>query len=193
VEPPASPDATPAGALQADNGNPLSTLGEVPSLGRPSLDVTRRQLPDRLQLPTIGVDTSVVEVGWQVVQQADGTEVSEWEVAEYAAGWHKNSATPGEGGNVVVSGHNNIKGAVFRKLYTLAPGDIAYVWSAGRRHTYRVEDVMILPDKGVSREQRRKNAQWIQPFDDDRLTLVSCWPENDNTHRVVVVAKRIEE
>ena len=183
------PAVLPAGAA----GVARIAEGSRPPLRRPSLGADVSSIPEKLELPAIDVEIDVVSIGWQSVQQADGTQVSEWEVADFAAGWHKNSARPGEGGNVVLSGHNNIKGAVFRKLYTLEPGDLAHVWAGGRRYTYQVDDVMILEEKFAPVEQRRENAQWIQPFDDDRLTLVSCWPETDNTHRVVVVARPVAE
>jgi sortase A len=47
----------------------------------------------------------------------------------------------------------------------------------------------IVKEKGESVEVRRKNAQWIAPTNDERLTLVTCWPYTNNTHRVIVVAK----
>jgi sortase (surface protein transpeptidase) len=28
---------------------------------------------------------------------------------------------------------------------------------------------------------------------DDRLTIISCWPENNNTHRVVVIARPVTQ
>lgn len=170
----------------------LRVADKAPPMGRPTLSMAKLSHPTRLELPSINVDTDVIAIGWQVVTQANGSQVSEWEVADYAAGWHKNSALPGQRGNVVLSGHNNIQGAVFRKLYTLASGDIARLWSGGQQYDYVVEEVMILEEKNAPLEQRQRNAQWIQPFDDDRLTLVSCWPENNNTHRVVVVAKRVQ-
>ncbi len=170
---PAGQDALPA---QANNAPPLG-----PSMGANTADQ-----PRRISLPSIGVETDVVKVGWQSVTLANGQTASQWEVADSAAGWHKNSSLPGQIGNVVLSGHNNIQGAVFRKLYQLQPGDIAKVWAGGKEFDYRVEEVMILEDTGAPIEQRRANAQWIQSFDDERLTLVSCWPETSNTHRVVV-------
>ncbi len=178
------PVALPAGADGA-----LGVVNSRPPLGRPSMGSSTSQ-PTRLALPSINVDTEVIPIGWHVIQQADGTQASEWEVADFAAGWHKNSAHPGEGGNVVLSGHNNIRGSVFRKLYTMQPGDEAILWADGQEFVYEVEEVMLLEEKFAPIEQRVENAQWIKSFDDDRLTLVSCWPENDNTHRVVVVAKR---
>jgi len=167
---------------QANNALPLG-----PSLGANTADQ-----PQRITLPSIGVETDVVKVGWQSVALANGQAASQWEVADSAAGWHKNSAVPGRPGNVVLSGHNNIKGAVFRKLYQLQPGETATVWAGGKEFAYRVEEVMILEETGATIEQRRENARWIQSFDDDRLTLVSCWPETSNTHRVVV-ARPVKE
>ncbi|RIK48605.1 MAG: hypothetical protein DCC57_13310 [Chloroflexi bacterium] len=144
--------------------------------------------PYRLELPAIDVDIPVVELGWHPATDVEGQIFSEWDVAEYAAGWHKNSALPGAGGNVVMSGHNNILGAVFRELDQLKRGDEAVVWSGGKRYTYTVDRVMVVPETHAKPEQRIANARWIGPFDDDRLTLVSCWPRNDNTHRIIVVA-----
>ena len=175
---PAGQDALPA---QANNPPPLG-----PSLGENSANQ-----PQRIVLPSIGVDADVKKIGWHSVTLANGQTTSQWEVADFAAGWHKNSALPGRPGNVVLSGHNNIQGAVFRKLYTLQPGDIAKVWAGGQEFDYRVEEVMILEETGAPLEQRQANARWIQPFGDDRLTLISCWPESSNTHRVVVVAKPV--
>ena len=83
----------------------------------------KRILPSRLVIPGIDVDTPVVELGWTTKKTSSGTIFSEWDVAEYAAGWHKNSAVPGEQGNVVMSGHNNILGSIFRELDQLKRGE----------------------------------------------------------------------
>ncbi len=146
-------------------------------------------LPDRMEIPAIDVDIPVVELGWSHKTDRTGEIFSEWDVAEYAAGWHKNSALPGQSGNVVMSGHNNILGAVFRELDQLKRDDPITVWVGANRYDYAVDQVVVVPDKGVSTEQRVENARWIGDFDDDRLTLVSCWPRNNNTHRIIVVAR----
>jgi sortase A len=184
------PEATP-GILPAGEDGAILTQG--PPVRRPSMGADVATIPHRLEIPSIRVETDVISIGWQAKQLNNGQVISEWEVANFAAGWHKNSATPVKGGNVVLSGHNNIRGAVFRKLYTLNQGDVAYLWAGGQRYAYEVEEVMILEDKFVSDEQRRANARWIQELGDDRLTLVSCWPEDDNTHRVVVVARPVNQ
>jgi LPXTG-site transpeptidase (sortase) family protein len=89
---------------------------------------------------------------------------------------------------VVMSGHNNILGAVFRELDQLRRGDAITVEGGGRAFEYVVHDVLIVPEKFAALDQRKENARWIGQFEDDRLTLVSCWPRDDNTHRIIVVA-----
>ncbi len=146
-------------------------------------------MPERLVIPQLGLDTPVTELGWSTGTGVDGYVFSQWEVANNAAGWHKNSAQPGEAGNVVMSGHNNILGAVFRELDQLRKDDEITVYADDESFDYTVEQVLIVPEKRATVEQREANAQWITQTDDDRLTLVSCWPRDNNTHRIIVVAK----
>lgn len=151
-----------------------------------------RVLPERLEVPAIKLDIPVVELGWSTKKNTEGQVFSEWDVADFAAGWHKNSALPGAAGNVVMSGHNNIKGAVFRQLDRLKRGDEVIVYAGNKPYTYAVDEVLILPEKYAALEQRKANATYIKPTTDDRLTLVSCWPRNDNTHRIVVIARPVD-
>jgi sortase A len=158
-------------------------------VGRPALD--QPVMADRLEIPAIDVDVPVVELGWHAATNREGQIFSEWDVAEYAAGWHKNSARLGEPGNIVMSGHNNILGAVFRELDQLKKGNAIILYAGEQQAHYAVDQVVILPEKSASPEQRKENTRWIGPSDDDRLTLVSCWPRNNNTHRIVVVARPV--
>jgi LPXTG-site transpeptidase (sortase) family protein len=87
-----------------------------------------------------------------------------------------------------MSGHNNILGAIFRELDQIRGGDEAIVWAGSSRYVYQVTQVLIVPEKYATPQQRAENAKWIDSFDDHRLTLVSCWPRNNNTHRVIVIA-----
>ena len=130
----------------------------------------------------------MVEVGWKLANQK-GEMVSVWETADNAAGFHKTSAFPGNPGNTVLSGHHNIQGEVFRYLVDLDLGDEIILYADGRAYHYAVEDNFILQEAGASAEQRHRNAQWIAPTEDERLTLVTCWPYWTNTHRVIVIAK----
>jgi len=46
----------------------------------------------------------------------------------------------------------------------------------------------VLPEEQATAQQQAELASYIVQTADNRLTLVSCWPPNSNTHRVFVVA-----
>ncbi len=187
VVPTEGPTATPqpqpeATAAPVASPTPASTPTEVwgPSDGRPT----------RIVAPAIGLDSPVVEVGYNIVV-IDGVETTGWIVPRNVAGFHKGSAYPGTGGNTVISGHHNVGREVFRYVVDLKIGDEVILYAGAREYHYRVEQTMTLPEKGMTLEQRQENARWIMSTDDERLTLVTCWPYSSNTHRVIVVARPI--
>ena len=144
-----------------------------------------------IEIPAIKLKAQVVAVG---PGKKVGTSSVEWSSPDKGrVGWHNYSGRLGETKNVVMNGHNNIQGSVFRKLYTLQAGDWVTVSSASYIKVYQVQEVLKLLERGVSYEQRVQNAQYIQPMNDDRLTLISCWPETNNTHRIIVIAKPVGE
>jgi len=143
--------------------------------------------PTRIVASSIGLDSPIVPVGWRVEDTPEGGRTV-WEVANDAAGWHINSAYPGTGDNVVISGHNNVAGEVFRNLIDLKEGDIVQLYANERLYAYEVVGSILLEEKGRTLEERRENAEWIAPTDFERLTLVSCWPYTTYTHRLIVIA-----
>ncbi len=146
--------------------------------------------PNRIVATSIGLDAPVVVVHPDV-QDVAGEATLVWNVADAAAGWHKGSALPGAVGNIVLSGHHNIKGQVFRYVEQLKPGDEVVLYADGNPYRYVVSVNMIVKEKGEPPEVRQENARWIGPFSDERLTLVTCWPYTSNTHRVIVVARPV--
>ncbi|MDH3676500.1 MAG: sortase, partial [Anaerolineae bacterium] len=144
--------------------------------------------PTRLVIPSIGIDAAVIPVGWNVIER-NGQQFSIWQVADFAVGWHKTTPALGQIGNTVMAGHHNVNGEVFRDLVNLEVGDKVIAYSEGEMREYEVELKTIIKEKGEPPEVRRRNAQWISPTDDERLTFVTCWPYTNNTHRVIVVAK----
>jgi sortase A len=185
---PAEPQATPTAT------SPPPT--PLPPTASPTPQPTATPLPPaeappvRIVAPAIELDAKVVPMGWEWVDQ-DGAMVSEWVVPARAAGWHMNSALPGHGENVVLSGHHNIEGKVFRYVVDLQPGDRLTLYSGEVSYEYVVAEKYILKEVGMPLSVRRKNAQWIMPTGDERLTLVTCWPYEwpGNSHRVIVVAR----
>lgn len=146
--------------------------------------------PDRIIVPTINLDSSVEKVGWSVIEH-NGVPISTWVIPENTVGWHLNSALPGHRGNVVLSGHHNLGGEVFRNLVDLKSGDRIILRADDRDYHYAVTDHFIVLERGASDEQRHQNAQWIMPTVDERITMITCWPYVDNSHRLIVVAKPI--
>ncbi|MDA0244359.1 MAG: sortase [Chloroflexi bacterium] len=168
-----------------------ASMAEAPTSMR---QLTEGQ-PQRLVIPKLGVDAPVRDVGLSAIY--DPTQGSDlfyqWQVpANYAAGWHHNSAPLGRAGNTVLNGHQNVYGEVFRDLEDLAVGDGLILYDEdGRSHLYQVTNREILPERGQSEAVRLENARWIAPTMDERVTIVTCWPYTDNSHRLVIVAKPV--
>lgn len=165
------------------------------------------EAPVRIAIPDLKLDGKVVEMGWTIVNTAAGPQ-SEWVIPKNAAGHHINSAALNETGNIVISGHNNIEGKVFEAISlawdekTQAAVDaftdrsdilkgrkIQLYNAAGKAFDYTITDFLRLKDAGVTQEQRLKNAQYMDPTTEPRLTLVTCWPPWGNTHRLIVLAR----
>ena len=127
--------------------------------------------PSWLEIPTIKMDTPVVEVFLQ-----DNV----WQVADDAAGYHHGTGLPGAG-NVVMAGHKGVRGAVFARLEALTPGHDIFVTAADTRYHYRV------------RETRRvwpSEVEVMYPTPSPTLTLLTC--TNWDLQRFVVVADLVE-
>ena len=186
----ALPEPTASPSVETQASKTPVTLTTPPVAGPP---VTGEA--NRIVIPKISLDAPMVDVGWKVVERGN-QRITEWETADNAAGRLINSAKPGEQGNVVLSGHHNTKGEVFRAISDgkLAVGDFIYLYDGqGNRVTYVVNEVTKpLLEVGASEEQRLANARYIQPTNDARVTLVTCWPYYTNTHRVIVVGQLVE-
>lgn len=171
--------------------DPLLPANESTSESSEKILLVAPAIPFRITIPAIDLDAPIVqaEIRWVEV---NGKEYQQWQVPNlYAAGWHESSARLGEVGNTVFNGHNNVYGEVFRRLDELVVGDLIQVYSGTRVFEYVTTNTMILPERYQEIDVRMSNAQWIMPSEDQRLTLISCWPYESNTHRVIVVAKLI--
>lgn len=160
------------------------------SLGR--LEEQEVLIPDRIVIPSLNLDTRILLADFKEIPFW-GEVYKQWLAPNSkAVGWHYDSATLGRLGNTVLNGHHNVYGEVFRYLGEVNPGSIIYLYSGDRVFSYIVVLVEILPEKYQSIDQRLENAQWTLPSEDERITLISCWPYESNTDRVVVVAAPID-
>jgi sortase A len=198
------PFPTPAALAAAPDAIPLlpETPANVEEEALPSYFVSvaeaARRVPGagepiRIVIPAINLDAPVGSISLEKIDDGDQT-YYQWPVPnEFMAGWHDNSARLGTVGNTVLNGHHNIYGEVFRDLIDLTEGAEIILYDGDQSYTYQVTFIEILAERGQPMDVRIENAQWIAPTDDERITLITCWPYTDNSHRLVIVAKPIRD
>ncbi len=181
-EPSATPALEPTAVALAGQFDVSPPSPELAALAQAAFGAN---LPTRIVIPAIGMDASIVPVGWHA--QPSGEIV--WDSPGYAAGFLVSSAAPGQAGNIVIYGHNNILGAIFRDLSSLQPGNEITVVNGVASWRYAVERADIFQVAGTSASEQLAQMAFFAATPDERLTLLSCYPFTNNTHRVVVIAK----
>jgi sortase A len=94
----------------------------------------------------------------------------------------EHTALPGEHGNVVISGHRD---TFFRNVHKLVAGDTLTIQRQRSRYTYEVVNKKVVASGDMS---------VVQPTDDDRLTLITCYPNyyvGPAPERLIVIARLI--
>jgi len=173
-------NATPAAAATiAPQATPVTAATEAAPQGYP---------PDRLVIPAIELDAPIELARTRMIKYENNIYYQWVAPNEFAAGWHETSAMLGLPGNTVLNGHHNVDGMVFGHLVDLKEGDLIKVYSGNQVFVYRIKLKMLLRELGEPIEVRYENARWIMPSADERLTLVTCWPETGNSHRLIIVA-----
>jgi hypothetical protein len=128
--------AAPTRAAAADRATTTAPTVPGPTLGRSA--------PVRLDIPAIGVSTSLLTLGLQ----PDGT-VAVPPLESPEAGWYEHSPTPGEAGPAILLGHVDSARSgpgVFHDLPALRPGDRVDVLRAdGGTAAFAVERVERYP------------------------------------------------
>ncbi|MBW6472707.1 MAG: sortase [Anaerolineaceae bacterium] len=149
-------------------------------------------VPVRISIPSIDLTADIIHATNKEIIQGDKTYIQWLAPDEYAIGWHFDSAFLGEPGNTVLNGHHNVYGKVFENLDKLVSGDEIFIYGNDFQvYQYVVSNTMILAERDVSFEERLDNARWILPSEDERITLITCWPNFSNTHRLIIVASPI--
>ena len=167
--------------------SPPAATSEAPTDAQPSQPYT----PTRIVVPSVGVDGPVTPIALVAEDGNDGG--ARWEVPEpHVAGWHNTSAPLGILGNTVINGHNWPQEAIFRNLYKLQPGEAIIVYADELGFIYEATEVVLLPEQDQPWEVQLANTHYIDPTDDDRLTIVTCHPYGSVRYRLVVVAVRTE-
>ena len=155
-------------------GGAQPNYAEIPENLRPLV-----QAMAALPVPTAGPEFAqylripAINVA-QVIIQGDG-----WEQLKKGIGQHVGSVNPGQNGNLVLSGHDDIYGEVFRYLDQLKQGDEILVRTSQQEYIYVVDRWQIVSptDLGV-----------LSSTQEPTLTLISCYPYLVDNQRIVVVA-----
>lgn len=168
----------------------LNLNGEAgKSVEAPKKPVEDNSPPVQLHIPSVGIDSKVVPISWAMIPAGGGKVKSEWQVADFAIGHHSGSVNPGQIGNVVLSGHVDYKGAVFKELHNVKKGDEVVMHTEKGQYLYVVTDLKIVLEEGASQEEKERNARFMNPTPDATLTMITCWPYGIDTHRLIVIAK----
>lgn len=165
---------------------------EVSDVKKPTPVETKEYdvVPVRLSIPAIDLNADIINATHKEIVQGEKTYIQWLAPDEYAIGWHFDTAFLGVTGNTVLNGHHNVFGKVFENLDKLVSGDEIFIYGNDLHvYQYIVTNTMILPERDVSIEERLENARWILPSDDERVTLITCWPYFSNTHRLIIVAR----
>ena len=121
----------------------------------------------RIQISAIGVDAAVV--------RGDS-----WEQLKKGVGQQLGTTDPGQGGNLVLSAHNDIFGEIFRYLDKLQPGDLVTLQTTVEKFNYRITGTEVVEPTDV-----RVLSSTTAPT----LTLISCYPYLVDNKRIVVFAE----
>ena len=121
----------------------------------------------RIQIPAINVDYPIV--------QGDGPEQ-----LRMGVGQHIGSVNPGQVGNIILTGHDDIFGEVFRYLKDLKPGDLVIVFTNQKSYTY-----VVMSEPEIVEPTR---VEVMGPSSEPIVTLISCYPYRIDNKRIIVRA-----
>jgi len=131
----------------------------------------------RVVVEPVGIDSEVRSVGYKY----DSGRL-QYDVPRFEAGQYVGTAKPGEPGNTVIGGHVASRGgtAVFEHLPGVQAGDVIQVYSGDRLFRYSVTEIKVVAADATTVMGQTHDAT---------LTLITCFPGQDYSERLVVVGK----
>jgi sortase A len=171
------PVVLPSGHTPPKEGQPAQpNEAEIPEHLRPQVQayLAAIEIPTPGPEQALGIRIEAIVVNAPIVQ-GDG-----WEELKRGVGQHIGSADPGQTGNLVLTGHDDIYGEVFKDLDKLEEGDEIIIYSANNTFTYVVKETQIVEPTDV---------EVMEPTSEATLTLISCYPYRIDNKRIVVFAE----
>ncbi|MHB1130504.1 MAG: ice-binding family protein [Ilumatobacteraceae bacterium] len=182
----------PVGPVVSGRGNAVGSLARISEreqvskfalAGKPMT----KSVPIRLQIPSIGVDTSLVGLGLTKSGSLDVTK------SGFPASWYTGAPTPGEIGPAIIAGHSSWakSPAVFYRLGSLKVNDVIKVGRKdGTIATFRVTRVQLFSKSAFPTKVVYGNINFAG------LRLITCGGYSTYTGRneknIVVFAELIK-
>lgn len=174
--------------IALSGGDPESVA--PPAAGQSQLPVVQQLLPDaehvlsidsatRIRIASVGIDAEVRTVGFTFEQGR-----LQYDTPRVEAGQYVGSAAPGEVGNTVIGGHVATRSgaAVFEHLPEVSVGDTIEVYRGDELYRYEISELRrVDPDA----------TEVMSQTSDARVTLITCYPDDNFSQRFVVVGKLI--
>ncbi len=176
---------TESGELPGSSFPPSSAVSELPGSSSPpepapaALGV-RLQAVAAIPVPTPGPRSPTrivipdINLDWPVV------EGDSWEELKQGVGHRVGSVNPGERGNLVLSGHNDVYGEPFRDLEKMQVGQPVMVYAGASTFRYIIKAKRVVAPTDISVLQSSRNPV---------ITLITCTPYRVDTQRLVLIGE----
>ncbi len=165
--PPANPSQELPGSSFAPEAAPPALGVELKAVAALPVPTPGPRSPTRIVIPSVNID-------WPIVQ-GDG-----WEELKQGIGHRVGSVNPGERGNMILSGHNDVYGEPFRDLEKLEVGKDVFVHAGSTifRYVIKAKRVVVPTELSV-----------LAPSKNPIVTLITCTPYRVDTHRLVLIGE----
>ena len=134
-----------------------------------------------------GIEISKVGIKAPVTANVNGDNKPEYEKSlTNGLAHYKGTELPGDGGNIFVFGHSSSDtdggkyAKIFRNLNDLDKGDKISAYYKGKKYEYTVTEKKVVAADDLSP---------LNLTDDERLTLMTCWPIGTKEKRLIVIAE----
>lgn len=170
---------------------PIVTSSTAAKKQIPDLNLTIAPPDDRIIIPRINQNVPVIRVPADLLLKRDwqALEKQIQEALRYGVVHFPGTALPGDGGNVVITGHSSYfpwdPGRfkdVFALLHQVEVGDKVVVYHEQKKYEYVVYEKKVVKPSQV--DVLTQNGE-------DKLTLITCTPVGTDLNRLVVLAKPV--
>lgn len=138
-------------SIEKENDNIENKVSNEFEYKEETINSKRTNVIGILEIKSIGLKVPIV----------DGEENLDYVVAKY-----RSSANFGQAGNVILAGHNNMKGSIFKNLYKVKIGDIIEIKTDNNIYKYKLtERVIVNPSD---------SSLLTQDISEKEITLITC-------------------